>query len=219
MKRKIIWSAYIAWAFFSMQPSVSTSQDLRPVVLPEPQIDRGRPLMRVLKKRSSVREYSNKKLPLRELSNVLWAAFGVIHAESGKRTAPSAFNSREIEIYVTTVDGCYLYNADDHRLQPVVSEDLREFTGSQSFVKDAPVNLVYVADFSKMRSMSEDRKIFFSAADTGFISQNVYLYCASEGLATVVRGGIDTKRLAQKMKLRHDQRIIFAQTVGYPKKK
>jgi len=219
MKGKIIWSAYIALIFFSMQPLESTAQDLQPVVLPEPQINRGKPLMRVLKKRSSAREYSTQKLPLRELSNVLWAAFGVIHSESGKRTAPSAFNSREIDIYVTTAEGCYLYDADEHKLEPVVAEDLRELTGSQSFVKDAPVNLVYVADFSKMRSMPEDRKIFFSAADTGFISQNVYLYCASEGLATVVRGGIDTERLAQKMNLRQDQRIIFAQTVGYPKKK
>ena len=103
-------------------------------------------------------------------------------------------------------------------MKPILAEDIRFLTGRQPFVQEAPVNLVYVADFSRMGKRKVDDKVFYSAADTGFISQNVYLYCASEGLATVVRGLIDRPALAKVMKLRPDQRVILAQTVGYPQK-
>jgi len=151
------------------------------------------------------------------LSNLLWAAFGINRPDSGKRTAPTAMNMQEIDIYVATADGLYLYNAKENALEPILSEDIRAATGPQPFVKDAPVNLVFVADFAKMRG-SEENKVFYSATDTGFVSQNVYLFCASEGLATVVRGYVEKDKLAKVMKLRDDQKIILAQTVGYPKK-
>jgi nitroreductase len=115
-------------------------------------------------------------------------------------------------------EGLYLYDAKNHVLNPVLLKDIRALTGKQDFVKDAPVNLIYVADFSKMVNASEEDKKLYSAADTGFISQNVYLFCASEGLATVVRGSIDREALAKAMNLRADQKIILAQTTGYPKK-
>ena len=149
---------------------------------------------------------------------MLWAAFGVNRPDSGKRTAPSAMNWQEIDIYVATVDGLYLYDAKRHALKPVLAEDIRALTGGQPFVREAPVNLVYVADFSRMGKAKADDKLFYSAADTGFISQNVYLYCASEGLATVVRGSIDRPDLAKVMRLRPDQRVVLAQSVGYPQK-
>jgi len=155
---------------------------------------------------------------MQELSNLLWAAFGVNRADVGKRTAPSARNRQEIDIYVATADGLYLYEPKDHALRPILKEDIREKTGGQPFVKEAPLNLIYVADFSRMGSYSGQQKEFYSACNTGFISQNVYLYCASEGLATVVRGMIDKPALAQVMRLSPDQKIILAQTVGYPKK-
>jgi SagB-type dehydrogenase family enzyme len=174
--------------------------------------------MQVLKDRGSSRSFSTEKLPLQVLSNLLWAAFGINRPDSGKRTAPSAVNWQEIDIYVATVDGLYLYDAKAQQLQPILSEDIRVMTGRQPFVKEAPVNLIYVADLSRMGTASKEDMDLYSAADTGFISENVYLFCASEGLATVVRGSIDRSSLAKTMKLRSDQKILLSQTVGYPKK-
>lgn len=192
------------------------TQDLKTIQLPEPQTEGGRPLMEVLQDRYSSRQYSSRELPLQTISNLLWAAWGTNRPESGKRTAPSAMNNQEIEIYVSTAEGLYLYNAQAHTLEPVMNQDIRAFTGGQEFVKDAPLNLIYVADYSKMGDGNQEQKIFYSAADTGFISQNVYLFCASEGLATVVRGWVDKPALEKKMGLRSDQKVILAQTVGYP---
>ncbi|MBT4365149.1 MAG: SagB/ThcOx family dehydrogenase, partial [Desulfobacteraceae bacterium] len=123
------------------------------------------------------------------------------------------------DIYVYPADGLYLYDAITHALNPILKDDIRSLTGTQSFVKKVPVNLIFVADFSKIPIPEEEAKVFISAADTGFISQNVYLYCASEGLATVVRGSVDRPALAKAMKLRPEQRIVLSQSVGYPKKK
>jgi len=195
---------------------VPWSLAMEPVHLPEPETDGGRPLMQALKDRQTSRSYSSKALPEQVLSNLLWAAFGINRSESGKRTAPSALNWQEIDIYVSLADGLFLYSAIDHTLYPILLEDIRAATGLQAFVKDAPVNLVFVADYSRMGNASEDDKDFYSAADTGFISQNVYLFCASEGLATVVRGYMDRSALHETMGLRPDQKIILAQTVGYP---
>jgi SagB-type dehydrogenase family enzyme len=189
-----------------------------PVQLLKPQLGGGRPLMQVLKDRGSSRSFSTEKLSLQVLSNLLWAAFGISRPDSGKRTAPSAMNRQEIDIYVATADGLYLYDAKSQQLLSILTEDIRAMTGDQPFVKESPINLIYVADFSRMGTRPKEDKEFYSAADTGFISENVYLYCASEGLATVVRGSIDRSSLAKAMRLRPDQTIILAQTVGYPKK-
>ncbi|MFO7957784.1 MAG: SagB/ThcOx family dehydrogenase [Candidatus Brocadiia bacterium] len=187
------------------------------VSLPEPQTEGGRPLMQVLKDRKSTRSVSSRPLPEQELSNLLWAAWGVNRPESGKRTAPSAVNWQEIDIYVAKADGLYLFDANAHALKLVNPDDVRDLTGRQGFVSTAPLNLVYVADYARMGRGSQNDKDFYSAADTGFISQNVYLYCASEGLATVVRAMIPRDRLAEAMDLRPEQKIILAQTVGYPR--
>ena len=199
-------------------PALTFGEDLKPVKLMAPQMDIGRPLMQVLKDRKSSRIYSTEKLPDQELSNILWAAFGVNRPSTGKRTAPSAKNWKEIDIYVSTADGLYLYDAIAHALHPILKDDIRSLTGTQSFVKKVPVNLIFVADFSKIPIPEEESKVFISAADSGFISQNEYLYCASEGLATVVRGSVDRPALAKAMKLKPNQRIVLAQSVGYPKK-
>jgi nitroreductase len=127
-------------------------------------------------------------------------------------------NKQEIDVYVATAEGLYLYDANAHALVGVLAGDIRAATGKQPFVKDAPVNLVFVADFAKMGNTPADQKEFYAATDTGYISQNVYLYCASEGLATVVRGSVDRPACQAAMKLRDDQKVILAQTVGYPKK-
>lgn len=205
--------------FFSFIPTASVwAEGSKTIDLPKPQIDQGRPLMQVLKDRASSREFSAEKIPIQVLSNLLWAAFGVNRPDSGKRTAPSARNWQEIDIYVATAEGLYLFDAKSHSLQHVISEDIRAMTGTQSFAKEAPVNLVYVADTSKIGGAKPEDRDIYAGADTGHISQNVYLYCASEGLATVVRGSIDRDTLSKVMKLRPDQKVILAQTVGYPKK-
>jgi len=193
------------------------AQEFQPVQLPAPQTEGGRPLMEVLKDRKSIRSFGSKTLDEQTLSNLLWAAFGINRSESGKRTAPSAVNWQEIDVYVALEKGLYVYNAEQHRLDPVIAQDLRASTGKQSFVGTAPLNLVFVADYSKMGETPDQFKDFMAHADAGFISQNVYLFCASEGLGTVVRAMIDRESLAPLMLLRPDQKIILAQTVGYLK--
>jgi len=199
-------------------PGILSAQELKAIQLVKPQMDSGRLLMHVLKDRKSSREFSTRKLPIRVLSNLLWSACGINRPDSGKRTVPSAKNWQEVDVYVATEKGLYLYDPQKHRLNPVLAQDIRALTGSQAYVKDAPLNLIYVADYRKMGNAAKDVKDLYSAVDTGFIGQNVYLYCASEGLATVTRGTIDRTALGQVMKLRPEQRIILAQSVGYPKK-
>jgi SagB-type dehydrogenase family enzyme len=218
MTRKISAFSLLVFFVLFMHSSLSSAQEPKEIKLLKPQTEGGRPLMQVLKERQSSREFNTQKLPLQILSNLLWAADGVNRPDSGKRTAPSAMNWQNIDIYVATADGLYLYNALEHKLTVILTEDIRAATGKQDFVKDVPVNLIYVADFSKINRGTDEEKNFYSAAHTGFISQNVYLYCASEGLATVVRGLIDRETIAKVMKLRLDQKVIFAQSVGYPKK-
>ena len=127
-------------------------------------------------------------------------------------------NWQEVSIYVATSEGMYIYDAKDNALNPVLSGDFRAATGTQSFVKDAAVNLVYVSNLSKADSAASSEAEMYTAADVGFIAQNVYLYCASEGLATVVRGSIDKPALAKTLDLQPNQKIILAQSVGHPKK-
>ncbi len=219
MKKRLFQTVCLVIMVMLLSPFPAPGQDGDgPVSLPEPQMDAGRPLMQVLQERHSTRSFRDKMLPEQELSNLLWAAFGVNRPDSGKRTAPSARNWQEIDIYVATADGLYLYDAGAHRLLPILDEDIRALTGGQKFVEEVPVNLIYVADFSKISAAGDEDKKFYSAADTGFIGQNVYLYCASAGLATVVRGLVDRPALAEKMQLRPEQHITLAQSVGYPKK-
>lgn len=195
-----------------------TAQDTGLVKLPAPQMTGGKPLLDCLKARQSGREFSTEKLPMQVLSNLLWAADGINRPDSGKRTAPSAVNWQDVDIYAAMADGLFLYLPKEHALKKILAEDVRAAMGKQEFVKDVPLNLVYVSDYSKLARGADEDKRFYSGAHTGFISQNVYLYCASEGLVTVVRGLIDHEEMAKFMKLRPEQHITLAQSVGYPKK-
>jgi SagB-type dehydrogenase family enzyme len=199
-------------------PTLAVAQGLKPLELPPPETSGGKPLMQALKERHTSRNFSPEKLSPQMLSNLLWAAFGVNRPEAGKRTAPSAMNWQEIDIYVATADGLYVYDAKGNKLDPVLKEDVRGATGTQGFVKEAPVDLVYVANLAKTGRANAEDTALYNGADTGLIAQNVYLFCASEGLATVVRGSVDRQALATVMKLRPDQKITLAQTVGYPRK-
>lgn len=215
MKRITILAITAVLFFGIMMSSIASAGEMKPIELPDPQTKGGMPLMDALQNRKSDREFSSEKLPEQALSNLLWAAFGVNRPESGKRTAPSARNWQEIDIYVALEKGLFLYDAASHSLKPVLPDDIRALTGKQDFVGKAPVNLVFVADFSRMGDASDDQKKMYSAADAGFIAQNVYLYCASEGLGTVVRGYLDREELAKAMKLGPERYVAFAQTVGH----
>jgi len=187
------------------------------IELPAARKTGGLPLMEALSRRATSRAFDTRRLPPEQLSNLLWAAFGV-NRPDGKRTAPSSRDRQEIEIYVLLEQGAYVYDAPHHLLTPVLAGDIRALGGRQDFVRDAPLTLVFVADLAKMGEGNAVEKESTAAIDTGFISQNVYLYCASEGLATGVRAWVDTEALGKRLTLRADQRITAAQSVGYPKK-
>jgi len=186
------------------------------VVLAPPALPMGYALEQALKNRHSTRSFRSDALSLETLSSLLWAGFGINRSDTGQRTAPSAHNWQEIEVFAVLPEGAYRYEAKGHRLLLVKAEDLRGATGSQDFVATAPLNLVYVADFARMPESTPEERGFFAGADAGFIAQNVYLYCAAAGLATVVRGLIDRSRLAAALGLRKTERIALAQTVGFP---
>lgn len=201
-------------AVFTAIPGSSFAQST--VKLPPPDTAGGMPLMQALKERHSSRSFSDKPIHPQVMANLLWAAFGV-NRPDGRRTAPSAMNWQEIDIYLATDGGLFLYDAAAHSIKVISHEDIRAKTGTQGFVKTAPVNLVYVADMSRVRRAEDDNRMLWVGADCGFIAQNVYLFCASAGLACVVRGSIDKPALAKAMDLRPDQKIILSQTVGYIK--
>jgi len=192
------------------------AQDTGAIKLLPPEMTGGMPLMQALRARHSTREFGSLPLPPQVLSNLLWAANGVNRADSGQRTAPSAHDWREIEVVVATAEGVFRYDPPSHTLKRVVAGDLRKLTGVQDYVATAPLNLVYVADLDRMSGASAEDRAFYSATDAGFIAQNVYLYCASAGLAVVVRGLVDREALGAALGLRSQQRIVLAQSVGYP---
>ncbi len=187
------------------------------MVLPPPQTDGGKPLMQALKERRTTRSFAEQPLPPQVLSNLLWAANG-INRPDGRRTAPSARNWQEIDVYVAIPEGLYVYDARAHGLKRVVARDVRAQIGSQPHSREAPLTLVFVADEQKMGGADEESRRSYAAADAAFIAQNVYLFCASEGLATVVFAMIDRPGFTQAAGLKPHQRIALAQSVGYPKR-
>jgi len=185
------------------------------IELPPPHKTGGMPLMEALAKRSTSRAFATNELSSQQISSLLWAAFGV-NRPDGKRTAPSAVDRRETDIYVLLKQGAYVYSAVSNKLDLVVTNDIRALGGRQSFVKDTPVTLVFVADLAKAGGDTAGNRNFANI-DVGYISQNVYLFCTSEGLATGARAMVDQKALGEKLKLRPDQLIVLAQSVGYPR--
>jgi SagB-type dehydrogenase family enzyme len=184
--------------------------------LPAPDKRGGVPLMQALAKRRSSRAFAKRPLPLPVLSSLLWAAFGVNRRDGG-RTAPSAINAQEIDVYVALPSGAYLYDANKHQLTLAAAGDLRRVTGYQDFVDEAPLDLVYVADHARMRMVPAAQRESYASAAAGAISQNVYLFAAGNGLATVIRAWIDRNAIADALGLTHDQQVLLSQTVGYPK--
>lgn len=185
--------------------------------LPEPKKEGGKPLMTALNERQSSRTFANREMSDQMMSNLLWAAFGVNRPESGKKTAPSSRNVQDIQIYAVTKEGAFLYLPEKNALQLVNNQDVRQEMGKQDFTGKAAVNLVYVSDFSRYSGGSDAVKQATASAHCGFIGQNVYLFCASEGLHTVFRALIDKDKIADTLNLTENQHVIYSQTVGFPK--
>jgi hypothetical protein len=215
MRKKLVGSRLVTIALLCLSVMTPKAEELKPIPLPAPQTDGGKPLMQALKQRRTTRELQPNKLPVQVLANLLWAGFGINRPESDHRTAPSAMNSQEMDLYVALPEGLYVYEAKPHQLKPVLDKDLRAKTG-QTFATNAPVVLIYVADLPRLAKAQPDQREFYAGIDTGFISQNIYLYCASEGLATVVFA-LDRAALGAAMQLRPEQKVILAQAIGYPK--
>jgi nitroreductase len=200
-----------------LSPVMITAQDIN---LPSPGKTGGKPLMEALNERLSTRTFTGDDLSVQQLSDLLWAAWGINRQAENKRTAPSSRNVQEIDVYVALRTGLYLYDAHNNLLKQIHNRDIRKLTGTQDFVGEAPVNLVYVADLTK-RGLKEgeeikDSDLLSSWANSGFIAQNVYLWCASENLGCVVRAMITRDILAPEMELKSTQSIILAQSVGIP---
>ena len=207
--------------FVLVNTNVTLAGDDEIIKLPPPQKEGGMPLMQALNLRQSTRGNfgPDTKLSMQQISNLLWAANGV-NRPDGKRTAPSAIDWRNIDIYVTTADGLFLYDADKNELKVLGREDVRSVSGLQDFVKQAPVNLIYVADFAKAKWQGKimDTAEPWSYAGTGAVFQNVYLWCASEGLACIVRAMVDKDLIRKTLKLRDDQHVMLSQTIAHFKK-
>jgi len=199
-----------------LRPKPPQGDSATSLILPPPDKHGGLPLMEALAKRRSSREFARDALPLSLLSSLLWAAYGENRSEGG-RTAPSALNAQEIDVFVALPSGAYRYDAADHELRLVAASDLRRVTGYQDFVDEAPLDLVYVADHSRMNRVPVGQRTSYASVAAGAIAQNVYLFSAGNGLATVIRAWIDRDAIANALGLTHDQEVLLSQTVGYPK--
>ncbi len=214
VSRRQVNTALLAGAAFAALPALAIpSQQIMP--LPTPRKAGGMPLMQALAQRRSNRVFAPRPLSPQMLSDLLWAAYG-INRPSGDRTAPYWRHIMVIDVYAAMADGVWLYDPKQHALVPHLAQDIRAQTGRQDFVSTAPLDLVYVAHGERMQDISADEKKLYASVDAAFIGQNVYLFCASEGLATVFRGGIDYPMLATAMRLDPSAFVTFSQTVGYP---
>ncbi len=216
---------FIASVSLAQTPTTEAKPAAKPatIKLPAPKLEKGMPLMQALSKRQSTRTLSDAELTEQQLSEILWVADGV-NRPDGHRTAPSAIAKYPVDIYVVLPQGVYLYNVAKHELALVVEGDFRKQAGRQDFVYTAPLNLVYVADFDRFKvdakpgsTMSDELMMTWSAVEAGAMVQNVYLYCASEGLGAVIRGSVDGAAFLKVINGRPSQHVICAQTVGRPK--
>jgi nitroreductase len=199
-----------------LRPRPATGDSATSISLPPPEKHGGLPLMEALSRRRSSRDFAPDALPLPLLSGLLWAAYGLNRTEGG-RTAPSALNAQEIDVFVALPYGAYRYDAAAHALHLVAASDLRRVTGYQDFVDEAPLDLVYVADHARMAMVPAGQRESYASVAAGAIAQNVYLFTAGNGLATVIRAWIDRAAIADALGLTHDQQVLLSQTVGYPK--
>jgi SagB-type dehydrogenase family enzyme len=194
------------------------AQELKVIKLEAPDKAGGEPLMKVFDNRKSDREFAPDKVKPKDLSQLLWAANGVNRTD-GKRTAPSAINAQDVDVYVILPAGAYLYDAKAHALNPVAPGDHRAaVAGGQDFVKAAPLSLVLVSDLTRLSKTPNDGTKLMAAVDAGIVCQNINLACAGLGLATVPRASMDQEALKKVLKLKDTHLILMNNPVGYPKK-
>jgi SagB-type dehydrogenase family enzyme len=194
-----------------------TGDAVETTYLPAANVTGGVPLMKALSERQSQRDFDPEALPEQMLSDLLWATAGVNRPELGGRTVPSAMNAQEVDVYVAMPNGLYRYAGDTQTLHLVSATDVRGSTGYQDFVDTAPLDLVFVADYSRMKLVPAAKREAYASASAGAMAQNVYLYCASAGLATVIRAWLDREALARVMGLGNEQQVLLSQTVGRPR--
>ena len=212
MKRAIVTLCMLGFIF-----SIN-AQDLQTIKLKEPNKTGGISVLEAFSKRQSVREYADKKLSEQDLSNLIWATIGINRPESEKRTAPTAMNKQEIDLYVCFPEGIYLYNAKEHSLIPVVKGDLYSLIAvKQDFVHKAPVILLLVADISKFDGDNNEQKKSMGALDAGIVSQNISIFCAGTNMATVPRGWMDSDAIKKALNLKDTQYPMLNHPVGYHK--
>ncbi len=195
----------IIFSFILIMGHFVSAQDIS---LPAPDRAGGKPLMQALSERKSTRSYQDRELTLQQLSDLLWAANGFNRDD--KRTSPTSNNRQELELYLTTRNGIYFYDARNHLLKEIKKGDHRAQAGVQDFVAQAALNLVFVSDMEKASNREA------AHIDCGFVAQNVYLYCASEGLGAVVRAMFDKDKLSRLLNLDDNQEVLLTQSVGYP---
>jgi len=245
MKKGFLKSSFLASLLIVSGFSWALAEELKVIKLNEPNKKRGLPAMEALSVRASVREWSDKDLSIQDLSDLLWAANGINRPDSGKRTAPSAMNAQDVDIYVFMKDGAYLYDAAQHSLVPVVAGDYRtEITmrpggpppippakpeaktppptlppgsGPGAPPSPAPIQLILVSDLSRFSRGAEELKMQWANIDTGIVSQNISLFCAGTGLATRPRASINKDLAKTLLKLKDTQVPILNHPVGYPK--
>jgi len=206
----------IVFIFLCTLTSSLLAQVTRTIELNPPDTARGLPVMKALSLRSSTTEWDTASLNIEDLSDLLWAANGINRPEIGKRTAPSALNAQDIDIYVFFKTGAYLYDAKKHLLELVVEGDFRNLIAeSQENVSRAPVICLMVSDISRFRAGDETSKLTWAAIDAGTVSQNIALFCASVGLATRPRATMDKQKLREVLKLKDSQHLILNNPVSY----
>ncbi len=194
------------------------TQDQKTIVLNPPETTRGLSVIKALSLRASIKEFDTTSLKIKDLSDLLWAANGINRPELSKRTAPSAQNAQDIDVYVFMKSGIYLYDANKHLLDLNVEGDHRMLiAGRQENVAKAPVILLLVSDVSRFRSGTDSLRIIWGAMDAGIVSQNISLFCASVGFATVPRASMDQQKLREILKLKDTQHIMLNNPVSYRK--
>lgn len=209
MKKKLLILINLLYTFHLI-----AAQDIQ---LPSPHREGGMPLMEALNNRQSTRVFTDQALSLQTLSDLLWAGWGINRADVNKRTAPSANNRQSIELYCVMADGVYIYDAQNNLLVQVIREDIRALTGGQEYVGSAALNIVFVAKAENAIQWTDVQKSA-ECVNAAFIAQNIYLYCASEGLGCVVRGSFNGDKLQELMQLGNNKVAVLAQSVGYPVK-
>ncbi len=186
------------------------------IKLPQPNLNRTGTVMKALSERHSTREFASKTLNLTDLSDLLWAANGVNRKDSGKRTAPSALNKQDVDVYVVLPEGSYLYDAKNHQLNLIVEGDYRgAVAGGQAFVKSAPVSLVLISNLSRFGDTKNAPTQLMGAMDAGIVSQNISIFCSAANLATVPRASMDNNQLKKVLKLKDTQVPMMNHPVGY----